>query len=220
MNVYSREETQRSEVHLAFVAVFRSAEGRGKSKDSIITGHLGKQRSRCCSPQKYDDGSDHFSSERKLYLVQPQLSLVHQLLHKISHKQNPGHHQHEREDKRDGLQIPGGIQRCQLSVKLPENLPSNHCQQRQMKRPIIQSRAWQRRGCRGWKSTIEVIFSLTAVLSSWHYLRKINASLFYLGSFFSPNRIRSPTHMNLALAFFSCYTAIFHGYHVRKCVVE
>lgn len=122
------------------VALFRSSEGKAERKDSIITGHLGKQRS-WCSLQKYDDGSDHFSSKRKLYLVQPQLSLVHQLLHKISHKQNPGHHQHEREDKRDGLQIPGGIQRCQLSVKLPEHLPSNHCQQRQMKRPIIQSRA-------------------------------------------------------------------------------
>lgn len=140
VNVYSREETQRSGVNFTFVAVFRSSEGKAKRKDSIITGHLGKQRS-WCSPQKYNDWSDHFSSERKHYLVQPQLSLVHQLLHKISHKQNPGHHQHERENKRDGLQIPGGIQRCQLSVKLPENLPSNHCQQRQMKQPIIQLRA-------------------------------------------------------------------------------
>ena len=36
------------------------------------------------------------------------------------------------------------IQRCQLSVKLLQNLTSNHCQQQEMKMPVIQSPAWQR----------------------------------------------------------------------------
>lgn len=56
--------------------------------------------------------------------MQPQLSLMHQFLHKVSHEEHPGQHQHEWEDKRDGLQVPGGIQRCELSVKFQENIQS------------------------------------------------------------------------------------------------
>lgn len=48
-----------------------------------------------------------------------------------------------------------GIQRRQLSVKFRESLTSNHCQQQQMKRPIIQSLAWQRDRDAEWKSNIE-----------------------------------------------------------------
>lgn len=65
--------------------------------------------------------------------MQPQLSLVHQLLHKVSHKQQPGHHQHEGEDKRDGLQIPGGYRRANHQSKLKKT--SNHCQRRLKERP-------------------------------------------------------------------------------------
>lgn len=39
--------------------------------------------------------------------MQPHLSLLHQFLHKVSHEQHPGYHEHEWEDKRDGLQVPG-----------------------------------------------------------------------------------------------------------------
>lgn len=50
--------------------------------------------------------------------MQPQLSLMNQFLHKISHEQNPGDHQHEWEDKRDGLQVPGESRdaNCQSNV--------------------------------------------------------------------------------------------------------
>lgn len=51
----------------------------------------------------------------KHYLMQPQLPFIHQFLHKISHKQHPWYHQHEREDKRHGLQEPeeGRDAKCQ-----------------------------------------------------------------------------------------------------------
>lgn len=39
--------------------------------------------------------------------MQSQLSLVYKFFHEVSHKQHPWYHQQEREDKRDGLQIPG-----------------------------------------------------------------------------------------------------------------
>lgn len=59
----------------------------------------------------------------KRHLVQSQLSLVHQLLHKVSHKQHPGHHQHEREDKRDGLQVPGTRTGAGRQSKLQKDNP-------------------------------------------------------------------------------------------------
>lgn len=69
--------------------------------------------------------------------MQPQFSLMHKFLHEISNKQHPGYHQHDRKDKRDGLQVPGEYRdgNCQSnSLKT-----SNHCQQQQKKTPIIQS---------------------------------------------------------------------------------
>lgn len=68
--------------------------------------------------------------------MQPQLSFMHQFLHKVSHEQHPGHHQHEWEDKRDGLQVPEGYRcvNCQSDFKKT----SNHCQLQQMKRPATQ----------------------------------------------------------------------------------
>lgn len=72
--------------------------------------------------------------------MQPQLPLVHQFLDKVSNEQHPGHHQHQRKDIRDGLQVPGEYRRsnCQCCCKKTPN----HCQQWQTNRPITKSSVW------------------------------------------------------------------------------
>ena len=57
--------------------------------------------------------------------MEPQLSLVDQLLHKVSHKQDPGNHEHDREDKRDSLQVPVVVGRGGV-VSHQSQASSNH----------------------------------------------------------------------------------------------
>lgn len=81
---------------------------------------------------------------------------------------------------------------------------------------------WQRdRDAEGGRAILKEGFGdfLTARFWSSYYLRKINASPFYSLFFFTLIISGSLTRRNLARCF-SYSTAIFHSYHVRKCVAE